>query len=72
MPLTKGFKELVQGRVANDPAFAAALLREGIDTMLTGDVDAGKVSRSASRAPRYLNREMISGRLFPRYSLGRR
>jgi hypothetical protein len=42
MALTKSFKELVQGRVARDPAFAAALLREGIDTMLTGDVDTGK------------------------------
>ena len=42
MALTKSFKELVQGRVARDPEFAAALLREGIDTMLTGDVDTGK------------------------------
>src|SRR6202045_2489968 len=42
MALTKSFKELVQGRVARDPDFAAALLREGIDIMLTGDVDAGK------------------------------
>jgi hypothetical protein len=28
--------------VARDPDFAAALLREGIDTMLAGDVDTGK------------------------------
>ncbi len=42
MALTKSFKDLVQGRVARDPAFAAALLREGIDTMLAGDVDTGK------------------------------
>jgi hypothetical protein len=42
MALTKSFKELVQGRVARDPDFAAALLREGIDIMLTGDVDTGK------------------------------
>jgi hypothetical protein len=42
MALTKSFKELVQGRIARDPDFAAALLREGIDTMLTGDVDTGK------------------------------
>ena len=27
---------------AEDPEFAAALLREGIDTMLAGDVDTGK------------------------------
>ena len=42
MAVTKSFKELVQGRMARDPAFADALLREGIDTMLTGDVDTGK------------------------------
>src|ERR1700735_3890596 len=42
MALTRDFKELVQKRVARDPAFGSALLREGIDTMLTGDVDTGK------------------------------
>ena len=42
MALTRSFKELVQRHVAEDPAFAEALLREGIDTMLAGDVDAGK------------------------------
>ena len=42
MALTRSFKELVQRRVAKDPDFGAALLREGIDTMLAGDVDTGK------------------------------
>ena len=42
MAVTRDFKELVQKRVARDPAFADALLREGIDTMLAGDVDTGK------------------------------
>ncbi len=42
MALTRDFKELVQKRVARDPDFGAALLREGIDTMLTGDIDTGK------------------------------
>jgi DNA-binding phage protein len=42
MAVTRSFKELVQSRVARDPDFASALLREGIDTMLTGDVDTGK------------------------------
>jgi len=42
MTVTKSFKELVQGRVAKDPKFAEALLREGIDSMLSGDVDTGK------------------------------
>jgi DNA-binding phage protein len=42
MALTRSFKELVQRQVASDPAFGEALLREGVDTMLTGDVDTGK------------------------------
>ena len=42
MAKTKSFKELVQRHVADDPAFAEALLREGIDTMLSGDVETGK------------------------------
>ena len=42
MPLTGSFRELVQRHVAADPAFAEALLREGIDTMLAGDIDTGK------------------------------
>jgi hypothetical protein len=36
MALPKRFKDLVEGRAAHDPAFATALLREGIDTTLTG------------------------------------
>ena len=42
MALTRSFKDLVQRHVAEDPAYAEALLREGIDTMLAGDVDIGK------------------------------
>jgi DNA-binding phage protein len=42
MALTRSFKELVQRRVASDAAFGEALLREGIDTMLSGDIDTGK------------------------------
>jgi DNA-binding phage protein len=42
MAKTKPFKELVQGRVKTDKKFAEALLREGIDAMLSGDVDTGK------------------------------
>ena len=41
MPLTRSFKDLVQRQIAEDPAYAEALLCEGIDTMLTGDVDTG-------------------------------
>ena len=32
----------MQGRVKADKKFAEALLREGIDALLTGDVDTGK------------------------------
>jgi len=42
MALTKSFKELVQRRVAEDSAFAEALLREAIDTLMTGDIQTGK------------------------------
>ncbi len=42
MALTRSFKELVQKRVADDPAFGIALLREGIDALLEGDVETGK------------------------------
>jgi DNA-binding phage protein len=42
MAVTKSFKELVQRRVAKDADFAENLLREGVDTMLAGDIDAGK------------------------------
>jgi DNA-binding phage protein len=42
MALTRSFKDLVQRHVAADPAYGEALLREGIDTMLAGDVDTGK------------------------------
>jgi hypothetical protein len=40
--LTRDFKELVQKRIASNPGFRDAMLREGIDTMLSGDVDTGK------------------------------
>ncbi len=42
MAVTRSFKELVQEHVAADPAFAEALLREGIDSLLQGDIDTGK------------------------------
>jgi len=41
---TGSFKELVQTRVKNDKKFAEALLREGIDAMLSGDVETARRS----------------------------
>ena len=43
MPLTRGFKETVQARAVRDPAFREELLKEGVDCLLAGDVDAGKI-----------------------------
>jgi DNA-binding phage protein len=42
MPLTRSFKETVKARVQRDTAFRDALLTEGIDALLAGDVDTGK------------------------------
>lgn len=42
MALTRDFKETVLARVQADPKFRNALLKEGIETMLAGDVDSGK------------------------------
>jgi hypothetical protein len=43
MVLTRSFKELVQSRAVRDKRFADALLKEGVDTLLAGDVESGKL-----------------------------
>ena len=42
MALTRDFKETILARVQADPKFRDALLQEGIEIMLSGDVDTGK------------------------------
>ncbi len=42
MALTREFKDTIQARAQRDPAFRDALLAEGVDTLLSGDVDTGK------------------------------
>jgi hypothetical protein len=42
MALTKDFKETIKKRMERDPVFREELLKEGIDCLLTGDVDTGK------------------------------
>lgn len=42
MPLTRSFKETVRARVESDPAFRDALLAEGVEALLSGDLDTGK------------------------------
>ena len=42
MTLTRSFKETVMARIDRDAEFRDALLREGIECLLSGDVDTGK------------------------------
>ena len=42
MALTRSFKDTVQARVARDPAFKQALLTEGVNALLEGDLESGK------------------------------
>ena len=42
MSLTRSFKETIRARIERDPAFREELLKEGVDCLLSGDVDAGK------------------------------
>ena len=55
MARTKSFKALVERNVKGDKKFAEALLREGIDAMLGGDLDTGKaIMRDYIKATRRL------------------
>ena len=42
MALTRDFKETIQARARRDPAFRKELLREAVESFLSGDVDTGK------------------------------
>ena len=42
MALTRNFKETIKERVERDSAFREELLKEGIECLLTGDVETGK------------------------------
>lgn len=42
MALTKDFKETIKDRIERDQAFREELLKEGIECLLTGDLDTGK------------------------------
>ena len=43
MPLTRDFKETVQARAQRDMAFRQGLLKEGVECLLAGDMEAGKI-----------------------------
>ena len=42
MVLTRDFKQTIQARVERDPAFREELLKEGVECLLSGDMDTGK------------------------------
>ena len=42
MPLTREFKETVQARIKQDCKYRKELLREGVESLLAGDLDTGK------------------------------
>jgi DNA-binding phage protein len=42
MPLTRSFKETVKARAGRDARFRAALLSEGVQALLAGEVETGK------------------------------
>ena len=42
MVLTRDFKDSIKDRVTRDTAFREELLKEGIECLLTGDLDTGK------------------------------
>jgi hypothetical protein len=43
MPLTRNSKNTIRARVKRDPGFRKALLREGIENFLSGDLETGKI-----------------------------
>ena len=43
MALTRDFRETVRARAQVDPAFRRALLWEGVECVLSGDLDTGEV-----------------------------
>jgi len=42
MALTRDFKETIRNRAARDPRFRKELLREGMESMLSGEIDTAK------------------------------
>lgn len=43
MALTKDFRETVQARARHDQDFREGLLKEGVECLLSSDVDTGKI-----------------------------
>ena len=43
MPLTRDFKDTVQARAERDREFREGLLKEGVECLLSGEVEVGKI-----------------------------
>ena len=44
MALTREFKETIKARIDRDPVFREEMLKEGVECLLSGDVEVGKGS----------------------------
>ena len=42
MPLTRDFRETIQTRAERDPSFSDELLSQGVECLLSGNMDTGK------------------------------
>jgi hypothetical protein len=42
MTLTRSFKDTILARVEEDPRFREELLKEGVECLISGDMDTGK------------------------------
>ena len=42
MPLTRNFKKTIQARIKSDSVFREEMFKEGIECLLSGDLDTGK------------------------------
>ena len=54
--MTRSFASIVEARLARDPGFREALLRESVETMLTGDMETGKAALRGYSKPRSVSR----------------
>lgn len=76
MPLTRDFKETVRARAQRDERFRVALLREAADSLLAGDLEAGRavlrdyvhatvgfheLARATAKSPKSLMRMLSRG-----------
>ena len=80
MPLTRDFRETIQARVESDPAFREELFKEGVECLLSGEVEVGKavlrdfiiatigfktLGTMIGKSPKSLMRMFGSGTTFP-------